>query len=134
MPKSFTTAINNLKPKAQLIQSWTSLAKLTKAADTLPLFRLSLLLIGLLSAIRYKIKNILPLLLSDTAASISLFDSEGSYNPMALNVDGSINTQSIFTLHQEAKRKALPFDFEKQVKPRAGIDAGGSASEVKIYS
>ena len=134
MSNTNTTAINNLNPKAQLVQSRTSLAKLTKAADTLPLFRLSLLLIGLLSAIRYEIKNILPLLLSDTAASIRLLNVDGSYSPMALNVNGDNNNQSSFAFHQKAKQKVLPFVFEKQLKPRAVIEAGGSAPEAKVNS
>ena len=134
MPKSFTTAINNLNPKAQLIQSRTSLAKLTKAADTLPLFRLSLLLIWLLGTISPIIKSELLLPLSDTAASIRLLNVDGSYSPMALNVNGDNNNQSILAFHQEAKQPILPFDLQKQNKPSFGIVLGGSASEAKLHS
>ena len=134
MPKSFTTAINNLNPKAQLMQSPKSLAKLTKAADTLPLFRLPLLLIWLLGTISPIIKSEMLLPLSDTAASIRLLNVDGSYSPMALNVNGDNNNQSILAFHQKAKQKVLPFDFEKQGKARAGIALGGSAPEAKLHS
>ena len=131
MPKSFTTAINNLNPKAQLIQSRTSLAKFLEAVDTLPLFRLSLLLISLLGAISPKIKSEMLLPLSDTAASIRLLMVEDTYSPMALNVVGAKNNQSILAFHQEAKQPFLPFDLQKRNKPRFGIALGGSAPEVK---
>ncbi len=134
MPKSFTTAINNLNPKAQLIQSRTSLAKFLEAVDTLPLFRLSLLLIWLLGTISPKIKSEMLLPFSDNAASIRLLMIEGTYSLLALNVLGDNNNPSSFAFHQEAKQFLLPFNLQKQNKPRAETDPGGSASEAKLHS
>ena len=134
MSKTIRTAIKSLKHKAQLTQGQNSLAKLKEAVDILPLFRLSLLLISLLGAISPKIKSEMLLPLSDTAASIRLLMVEDTYSPMALNVVGAKNNQSILAFHQEAKQPILPFDLQKRNKRRAVIDAGGKAPEAKLHS
>jgi hypothetical protein len=133
MPKTISTAINSLNPKAQLTQGPTSLVELLGASTSLPLSGLSLLLISLLSALALEIKNTL-LPLGETAAASHLLKIEGYGSPRALNADGIKIGQSIFAFYQEAKQPFLPFDLEKRNKSRLGIDPGGSAPESKARS
>jgi len=134
MPKALTAAIKSTNPKAQLTQRPTSRAQLLKANGSLHLSKLYLLLISLLNAINYKIKNVLPLLLDARADSSGLLMNGGAYIPMALYIDGFKNSPLIFAFHREAKLKIHPSDFEMQGKPKAGIDAGGKAPEAKVHS
>jgi len=134
MPKSSTTAINNLNPKAQIIQGQISRVKLLRDNDSLHLYSLYLLLISLLCTIGFETKNTQPLLLTNFTPSNRLLMIEGAYIPMALKVNSDKNTPSFFAFHQEAKQPILSFDLQKQSERRSGVDPGGSAPEAKVHS
>ena len=134
MPKTLTTAIKSLSPKAPLIQGPTSLVGLLGASASLHLSGLSLLLISLLGALGLEIKNTLLLPLGETAAASSLLKIEAFESPMALNADSFKNDQSVLGFHQEAKQPFLPFELEKRNKLSVGIAPGGSAPEAKVHS
>jgi hypothetical protein len=130
MPKTLTTALKSLNPKAPLTQCLTSPVKHLGASGSLTLSGLYGLLISLLGAIGLEIK--IPLMSHDeNATARPLLKIEDFENPRALNADGFKNTQSIFASHQEAKQPFLPFVIQKRNKLSAGIDPRGSAPEAK---
>jgi len=131
MPISFITSINSLNPKAQSPQSLIPPTKLLGAVETLPLARLSLLLISLLGALGLEMKNAL-ITHDKTVAASRLLKIEGLKSPMVLNADEFNNTPSF--LPSIKKQSSQSFDLQKQNKPRFGIAPGGSAPEAKVNS